>query len=149
MITTLETTFTVSKTMKNHLTEIRVRYSETDQMGFVYYGAYASYFEVARVELLRAAGINYKDLELSGILMPVSHYEIRYNKPARYDDLLKIHTAIESLTTARVKFVYNIQVDDSIMCEATTTLAFVAAHTLRPTRCPQHLVELLSPASNS
>ena len=72
-------------------TKLRVRYAETDKMGFCYYGNYASFFEVARVEALREKGISYRALEESGILLPVTHFEIRYFQPARYDDLLEIH----------------------------------------------------------
>lgn len=135
--------------MKNHLTEIRVRYGETDQMGFVYYGVYASYFEVARVELLRSEGISYRDLESSGVLMPVTQYDIRYIKPARYDEVLQIHTFLDSVTSVRMKFKYEIYVVDKKICDASTTLAFLNAQTLRPTRCPQHLVDLISPPFNS
>ena len=72
-------------------TQIRVRYAETDQMGFVYYGNYAMYFEVARVEALRAVGFSYREMEDSGILMPVLESHITYLKPGKYDDLLTVH----------------------------------------------------------
>jgi len=118
-------------------------------MGFVYYGVYASYFEVARVELLRSVGVNYKDLESGGLLMPVTHYDIRYIKPARYDELLQIHSVVVTMTSARIKFNYEIYIDEKKICDASTTLAFLNAQTLRPTRCPQHLVDLISPSFNS
>ena len=130
--------------MKEHCTEIRVRYGETDQMGFVYYGAYATYFEVARVELLRACGVTYKNLETNGILMPVTQYEIQYIRPARYDDLLKVNTAVESLTAARIRFKYDIHIAQTKICEATTTLAFLNAKTMRPMKCPELLSEMFS-----
>jgi acyl-CoA thioester hydrolase len=72
--------------------QIRVRYAETDRMGYVYYGNYAQYFEVARVEMLRGLGISYKTLEDSGIMLPVLDFTIKYIKPAFYDDLLTIKT---------------------------------------------------------
>jgi acyl-CoA thioester hydrolase len=75
--------------------QIRVRYAETDQMGYVYYGNYAQYFEVARVEALRQVGLTYKMFEDSGIMMPVLHLSCKYRKPARYDDLLTIKTSIK------------------------------------------------------
>lgn len=77
-----------------HLTTIRVRYSETDQMGYVYYGNYAQYLEVGRVEWLRNLGISYKSLEEMGIMMPVINLQLTYLKPAKYDDLLSLNTCL-------------------------------------------------------
>jgi acyl-CoA thioester hydrolase len=134
----------VSFPMKEYTTEIRVRYAETDQMGFVYYGTYATYLEVARVEMLRAAGISYKELESEGIIMPVTHFEINYSKPARYDDLLQIQTSIVSLSHVRVEFKYVISTSEERICEARTTLVFLDAKTLRPVRRPEHLSHLLA-----
>ena len=76
-------------------TKIRVRYGETDQMGFVYYGVYAQYFEVGRVELLRSLGVDYKSLEEEGYFLPVVNLEIQYKKPALYDDEMTIKTTIK------------------------------------------------------
>ena len=90
-----------------HNIEIRVRYSETDKMGYVYYGNYASYFAVARVESLRAIGLSYKSLEESGVMLPVREFKTRYFKPAYYDDLLTIETLITELPTAKLKFEFN------------------------------------------
>ncbi len=75
-------------------TQMRVRYAETDRMGYAYYGNYATYFEVARVEALRELGMSYRELEDSGILLPVRDLHIKYHKPAYYDDLLTIKTSI-------------------------------------------------------
>ena len=83
--------------MINHAIELRVRYGETDQMGFCYYGNYAQYLEVARVETLRKHGISYKELEEKCNLLPVRNYSITYVSPAKYDDLLAIHTEIKKL----------------------------------------------------
>ena len=74
--------------------KIRVRYAETDRMGYVYYGNYATYFEVARVESLRNLGFSYRSLEDEGILLPVLDFSIRYRRPAYYDDELTIKTII-------------------------------------------------------
>jgi acyl-CoA thioester hydrolase len=84
--------------------KIRVRYGETDRMGYVYYGNYAMYFEVARVEAMRELGICYKDLEDSGIQLPVYTYSVKFLKPAFYDDLLAVHTVIRKIAGARVYF---------------------------------------------
>ena len=88
--------------MFNTETKIRVRYAETDRMGYVYYGNYATYFEVARVESLRTMGMTYKEMEDQGIILPVLEYYIKFIKPAFYDDLLTIKTTIPTLPTARI-----------------------------------------------
>lgn len=91
-----------------HVTEtiLRVRYAETDRMGYVYYGNYATYFEVARVDCMKALGFSYRELEDQGILMPVVSYNIKYLKPAFYDDALTIRTSIQELPEARITFHY-------------------------------------------
>ena len=80
--------------MIKNQTKIRVRYAETDQMGYVYYGNYAQYFEVGRVEWLRSLGVSYKSLEESGIMLPVIKLEVDFIKPGKYDDLLTINTIL-------------------------------------------------------
>ena len=87
-------------------TKVRVRYGETDKMGFVYYGVYAQYFEVGRVELLRSLGVSYKSLEEEGYFLPVVNFEIQYKKPALYDDELIIKTTIKEMPSARIAFYY-------------------------------------------
>src|SRR3972149_10534934 len=88
--------------------KLRVRYGETDRMGYVYYGNYAEYFEVARVEALRELGMNYKDMEDSGIMLPVYTFSVKYFKPAFYDDLLTIKTNIKEIPKARITFSHEI-----------------------------------------
>ena len=80
--------------MIKNQTKIRVRYAETDQMGYVYYGNYAQFFEVGRVEWLRSLGVSYKSLEDSGVMLPVINLNVQYIKPAKYDDLLTITTIL-------------------------------------------------------
>ena len=87
-------------------TKIRVRYAETDQMSFVYYGVYAQYYEVGRVELLRSLGVTYKELEEIGFALPVVNMDISYKKPAYYDDELTIKTSIKELPAAKIVFHY-------------------------------------------
>ena len=89
-----------------HKTKIRVRYAETDQMGYAYYGNYATYFEVARVEALRSLNFSYKQLEKDGVMLPVLEFGIKYFKPGFYDDELTIKTMISELPSARIKFDY-------------------------------------------
>ena len=129
-------------------TKIRVRYSETDQMGYCYYGNYASYFEVARVEALRQKGISYKELENLGILLPVKKFEITYLQPAKYDDLLEIQTRIIELEGVRIGFSYKTYNDDGqLLNEAYTLLVFVNAQTQKPMPIPEFIFEQLIPAS--
>ena len=87
-------------------TEIRVRYGETDQMGYCYYGNYAQYFEVGRVEALRSLGMSYKALEEQGVMLPVSEFSVKYLSPAFYDDLLTVKTEITAIKGARIYFTY-------------------------------------------
>lgn len=87
-------------------TRIRVRYGETDRMGYVYYGYYAWYYEVGRVETLRKLGFSYKEIEDRGILMPVIDFQVQYKKPAFYDDEITVITTIKELPTARIHFHY-------------------------------------------
>ena len=89
-------------------TKVRVRYAETDQMGYCYYGNYAQYYEVARVESLRTLGISYKDLEAQGYLLPVSEFSIKYILPAFYDEELLVKCTIIDPPKVKIKFKYEI-----------------------------------------
>jgi acyl-CoA thioester hydrolase len=129
--------------MKQFIANIRVRYAETDRMGFVYYGHYATYFEVARVEALRELKVTYKELEDSGIWLPVKDYCIKYQKPAHYDDHLQILTTVELISPVQLKFEYTTTRDKEILNTANTTLVFVDASSGRPMRCPTHIETLL------
>lgn len=88
--------------------KIRVRYAETDQMGYVYYGNYAAFYEVARTEMLRQTGISYKELEEMGVMLPVIELHTKYFQPARYDDLITIRTTIRERPGVRIKFEYEV-----------------------------------------
>jgi acyl-CoA thioester hydrolase len=121
-----------------------VRYAETDKMGFCYYGNYASYFEVARVEALREKGISYKELEDAGILLPVTHFEIRYFQAAKYDELLEIKTQITLLKGVRIAFAYQTYNEQgTLLNEASTELVFVQAATLKPMAIPTFILDQL------
>ena len=126
-------------------TKIRVRYAETDQMGFCYYGNYASYFEVARVEALRDKGIHYKELEKKGVLLPVKQFEITYHHPAVYDDLLVIHTQIVQLEGVRMAFEYKTYNEAGVLLnEAYTLLVFISAQKQKPIAIPKAIIEQLT-----
>jgi acyl-CoA thioester hydrolase len=127
--------------------QVRVRYAETDQMKYVYYGNYAMYFEVARVETLRNLGCHYKDLEnIENVMMPVLENYSRYLRPAYYDDLLTIQVKIAEKPTAKIRFNYEIfNPENTLIHEGYTVLAFLNTQTHKPTRCPSILLNLLEP----
>ncbi len=106
-------------------TKLRVRYSETDRMGFVYYGNYAQYLEVGRVEALRSVGLSYKSLEDQGYLLPVKSYSINYLIAASYDDELIINTIIKDLPSNRIIFDYEVKRGNELLATASTTLFFM------------------------
>src|SRR5690606_38074518 len=91
-----------------HETHIRVRYSETDQMSYMYYGNYAAFYEVGRVEMLRSLGLSYRSFEEQGIMMPVLELQSKFIKPARYDDLITVRTILKDLPGARIHFDYEL-----------------------------------------
>lgn len=129
-----------------HETSLRVRYGETDQMGYCYYGNYAQYFEVGRVEALRHLGMSYKNLEDQGIMLPVSEFSVKYKYPAKYDDELTVSTNITELRGARLTFDYTIKNEGGVLvATAQTTLVFVAKETMRPISPPASFVELITP----
>lgn len=124
---------------------IRVRYGETDPMKYVYYGNYAEYFEVARVELFRTLGISYDEIERRGIFLPVSEYKIKYIRPGLYDQLLEIHTYIKKTPGVKIEFDYEIYNEDKVkITEASTTLFFLDAETNKIVRCPDFLLDLIN-----
>ncbi|WP_312423083.1 thioesterase family protein [Epilithonimonas sp.] len=124
---------------------IRVRYGETDPMKYVYYGNYAEYFEVARVELFRTLGMSYDEIEKRGIFLPVSEYKIKYLKPGLYDQLLEIHTYVKKIPGVKIEFDYEIYNEDKVkITEASTTLFFLDAETNKIVRCPDFLLNLIN-----
>ncbi len=124
-------------------THIRVRYAETDQMGYVYYGNYAAYFEVARVESFRHLGLSYKKLEESGVMMPVLEYKTKYIRPAKYDDLLTIKLMIKVKPSTRIVFEYEVYNEEKVLLNvAETTLVFVSTSTGRPVQAPENFQQI-------
>lgn len=131
-------------------TEFRVRYAETDRMGYVYYGNYAAWFEVGRVEWLRSFGLNYKKLEDEGIILPVRDMYVRYIKPAKYDDEVILHTKLKALSGPRITFDYLLKSKEGKdLCTAEITLVFVDKETGRPVRAPEELQRALDLPSSS
>ncbi len=127
-------------------TNIRVRYAETDQMGFVYYGNYATYYEVTRVEALRALGISYKILEENGVLMPVLENWSKYIRPAKYDDLLIIKLFLKEMPAMRITFEYEVFNEEKKLINlGSTTLVFLDKDSGKPIPIPGVVLDVLKP----
>jgi acyl-CoA thioester hydrolase len=121
-------------------TQIRVRYSETDQMGVVYYGNYAQYFEVGRVELLRELGTSYRKLEEAGTMLPVLELHLKYIRSAKYDDLLTVSTEIREWPDTRITFHHEIHNEEGTLLNVgKVTLVFFDMERQRPRKMPEEL----------
>lgn len=128
-------------------TNIRVRYGETDQMGYAYYGVYPLYYEIGRTDMLRSLGLSYKEMEASGILLPVSSLSIKYIKPAYYDDLLTLRTMIKKLPQSKLEFEYEIyNSDNELINKGETTLVFFSAASRKPIQAPNNFLKELKKA---
>ena len=127
-------------------TQIRVRYAETDQMGYVYYGNYATYYEVARVETLRDLGLTYRQLEEMGVMMPVLECKSKYLLPGKYDELLTVKVSISKMPGVKIVFNYEVYNESNeLINEGETTLAFVKMTSGRPCKMPDVMHSLLLP----
>ena len=130
--------------MKNSETKLRVRYSETDQMGIVYYGNYAQYLEQGRTDWLRSLGLTYKFMEEHQVMLPVINLNIDYKKPAKYDDLITIKTSLLEIPSVKIKFYYEIyNQHDELLVTATTSLVFLDSITRKLIKAPDYLLEKL------
>nr|WP_294934358.1 thioesterase family protein [uncultured Flavobacterium sp.] len=130
--------------MRNYEFQVRVRYAETDQMGIVYHGNYAQYFEMGRVEWLRNLGVSYKWMEENGIMLPVVSLSMNYKKPARYDDLLTVKTLFKKQTSVKIEFDYEIYNEaGELLTIGNSVLVFVDAKTGRPVLAPKYVTERL------
>lgn len=138
--------------MYEHVYQHRVRYRECDPMGVVYHTHYLDYFEAARTEALRALGLAYRALEAQGVIMPVVEASVRYRRPARYDDLLRVAVAFDEVPHVRVPTRYAVRRDDAdeVLVEGQVTLCFMDAERRRPVAAPDAVRTLfedaLSPA---
>jgi acyl-CoA thioester hydrolase len=130
-----------------HRFAIRVRYGDTDQMGMAYYGNYLRWFEIGRAEMMRALGRSYREIEAGGIRLPVVEARCRYFKPARYDDLVTVETAVGRLGRASVRFAYRIvrEPDGELLAAGSTEHCFLDSAG-KPVRAPAALAELLAAA---
>lgn len=128
--------------MYNNETQVRVRYGESDRMGYAYYGNYPLYYEVGRTEMLRTLGLSYKEMEDSGIILPVIELTTKYLSPAYYDDLLTVKTYLKELPSVRIRFEYEIYNSAGEKINyGETTLVFTNAVTRKPCRPPEYFME--------
>ncbi|MCC6181144.1 MAG: acyl-CoA thioesterase [Bacteroidia bacterium] len=131
-------------------TTLRVRYGETDQMGFVYYGVYAQYYEVGRVEAMRTLGFSYKAMEESGVLMPVINLTINYKKPAKYDDEVRIVTTVKQMPGVRITFDYEcFNQENELLNTGTVTLVFIDKEKNKPMQPPSWFLEAFKKKFNA
>jgi len=128
--------------MINFETNIRVRYNETDRMGYLHHSYYAVYFEIARTEMLRNIGVSYRELEEKGILLPVYKLLIEYKKPAFYDDILTIRITMNKLPEVKLELDYEIYKDKNLICKANSINVFVSTITRKPVKIPENLYNL-------
>ncbi len=125
-------------------TRIRVRYSETDQMGYVYYGNYPAYYEVGRAEAMRELGMTYREMEAQGVMMPIASMQLKYIRPAFYDDLLTVRTTVKELPVSRMHFYYEVfNKKNKLLNTGETVLAFVNMKSGRPCAAPEWFVKAL------
>lgn len=130
--------------MKIFELNVRVRYAETDQMGVVYHGNYAQYFEMGRVEWLRNLGVSYKWMEENGVMLPVVTLTMNYKRPAKYDDLLTIKTIFKSQTSVKIEFDYEIYNEaGDLLTTGYSMLVFVDIKTGKPVLPPKYVTEKL------
>ena len=127
--------------MKEHETQIRVRYEDADPMGLLHHAKYFTYFEIGRTELFRASGGDYRAMEKAGLFVVVVKAECRFHKPARYDDLLTLRTTLASVSPAKIEHDYLLLRDDTRIASARVTLALVD-HTGTVQPVPQWLQEI-------
>ena len=131
--------------MKNFSIEIKVRYCETDQMGLVHHGSYINYFEEARIAWISNLGFSYSEMEKSGIILPVSKLNVSYLRPAYFDDDLLLSVEIAELPTSRLIFDYTIKKEEEVIVTGTTVLAFLNKETKKPVKCPDYMLEKVTP----
>ena len=127
---------------RKSVSTVRVRYADTDQMGVAYYANYFVWFEVARTDWLRAAGLTYRELEADGVLLPVIDARCQYKAPARYDDALSVATVARIVSPARLGFDYEITGPSALVAVGSTIHATMD-RTGRPMRLPARLKELI------
>ncbi|WP_139959527.1 acyl-CoA thioesterase [Flavicella sediminum] len=128
--------------MIENIMTFRIRYSETDQMGYAHHGNYAQYFEMGRLELMRTIGVSYKKMEEDGLILPVHSIDTRFFKPAKFDDLVTLKTKLKKTPSVRIEFEYEITNENKeLITTGNTTLVFFDTTKNRPVKIPQQLLE--------
>ena len=131
--------------MYSYDSRIRVRYGETDRMGYLYYGNYPEYFEASRTELLRSLGLSYREIEDRGIILPVRNLTVEYKHPALYDELLLVRSIIRKKPEVRLDIDYEIYNEKEVLiCKANTILVFVNAGTGKPCKAPDFFMDAVA-----
>jgi acyl-CoA thioester hydrolase len=130
--------------MISQSTSFRIRYGETDQMGVVYHGNYAQFFEIGRIAWLRALGISYKNMEQNNVMLPVVSLTCNFLKSAEFDDEITVKTTLKKIPTVKIEFEYEItNQNNDLLTTGYTTLAFINMTTKKPMRCPESILEKL------
>ncbi|MDY8138285.1 thioesterase family protein [Aquimarina sp. 2201CG5-10] len=131
-------------------TSLKVRYSETDQMGIVHHGNYAQYLELARIHWLSLLGISYKTMEENGVMLPIFTLDLKFKKSAFFDDELTVKTSLRKIPTVKIVFDYEIyNKNRELLTTASTTLVFVDSETRKPVKCPTYLLEKIQNCDKS
>lgn len=132
----------MTEPISSHELEIRVRYAETDAMGYLHHAQYLVYFEAGRTELLRANGLRYRDMEERGLFYVVARIDVRFRMPARYDDVLTLTTTTARFSPVRVDHRYELRREGALLTEGSSTLVLVDRDG-RPTPLPPELYAIL------
>jgi len=128
--------------LNSHQSKLRIRYGETDQMGVVYHGNYAQFFEIGRTEWLRSIGVTYKNMETEGVMLPVISLNCSFKKSALYDDVITVNTILKKEPSVRIEFDYEItNQKNELICTGNTVLAFLNKDTKRPMKCPDYILK--------
>ena len=130
--------------MKKTLIKIKVRYCETDQMGIVHHSSYINYFEHSRIQWIKKNGFSYKELELSGLILPVSKLNVSYLSPAFFDDELTIETELIEVPSSKLIFDYLVYRNNIVITKAQTIIAFVNKISKKPIKCPKEIYNKVS-----
>jgi len=131
-------------------TEVKVRYGETDQMGVVYHGNYAQYFEIARINWLEELGFSYKKMEDEGVMLPVIELNTKFKSSAFFDDKLTIITTLKSRPSVKIEFEYELYNEkQELLTTGDTVLVFVSKETRRPIKCPEAMLAKIDSYSSS
>ena len=122
--------------------EIKARYAETDMMGIIHHSVYPVWYEAARTEFIKMAGLTYTELEKSGIMLPLSELKCKYLRPVKYEDVVTIQTRLSHLSFAKIEFSYRVILNGEVMATGSSLHGFVDANTFRPVSLKKQRPEL-------